>query len=141
MRQLSVVITMMIVMALSGGAIAKAPEHEAGSLPSTMLASDGMVPAEAHAGGHEAIAAYQMAIDYPDVLASVPCLCGCIQALGHTNNLDCYIESSTRGVTIYTSHGVLCLICQRITEDAVAGAAQGMDSAQLYAMIIEKYGG
>jgi hypothetical protein len=141
MHRWSVVIAITIVLALSGGVIGHVPTHEAGPLPTTMLASDGMVPGGVHAGGHTAVAAYQAAIDHPDVLASVPCLCGCIQALGHASNLECYIESSTRGVTLYTSHGVYCFICQQITEDALAGAARGMNSAQLHAMIIEKYGG
>ena len=130
-----------IVVALSAGAIVSAPVQEVGSLPATMLASDGVVPALVHQADHEAVAAYQAAIDHPAILASVPCLCGCIQTLGHTNNLACYIESSARGVTLYTSHGVHCLICQRITEDALAGAAAGMSPEQLHAMIVNKYGG
>lgn len=135
------VLAIAIVVALSAGAIVSAPAHEAGSLRATMLASDGVVPAQVQHAGHEAVAAYQAAIDYPAVLASVPCLCGCIQSLGHSSNLACYIESSARGVTLYTSHGVYCLICQRITEDALAGAAQGLSPEQLRAMIVKKYGG
>jgi hypothetical protein len=135
------VLAMVIVVALSAGAIVSAPAHEAGPLPATMLASDGVVPEQVHHAGHEAVAAYQAAIDHPAVLESVPCLCGCIQTLGHSSNLACYIESSARGVTLYTSHGVYCLICQRITEDALAGAAQGMSPEQLHAMIVKKYGG
>ena len=135
------VLAIAVVIALSGGAIVNAPAHEAGPLPATMLASDGVVPALVHDADHEAIAAYQAAIDHPAVLESVPCLCGCIQTLGHASNLACYIESSARGVTLYTSHGVHCLICQRITEDALAGAAAGMGTEQLHAMIVKKYGG
>ena len=135
------VLAIAVVVALSAGAIMSTPAREVGPLPATMLASDGVVPGKVHHAGHEAVAAYQAAIDHPAVLESVPCLCGCIQSLGHTSNLACYIESSTRGVTLYTSHGVYCVICQRITEDALAGAAQGMSPEQLRAMIVKKYGG
>ena len=83
-----------------------------------------MAPAGVHAGGHAAVNAYRAAIDHPEVLASVPFFCGCIQALGHTSNVERYIESSARGVTLYTSHGVYCIICQKITEDALDGAAR-----------------
>ncbi|RME74296.1 MAG: hypothetical protein D6784_10255 [Chloroflexi bacterium] len=35
--------------------------------------------------------AYRFAIANPDVLRNFPCYCGC-GAVGHKNNLDCYIK-------------------------------------------------
>jgi hypothetical protein len=35
--------------------------------------------------------AYRFAIANPDVLEAFPCYCGC-GAVGHMNNLDCYIK-------------------------------------------------
>ncbi len=35
--------------------------------------------------------AYRFAIANPDVLSAFPCYCGC-GAVGHQNNLDCYIK-------------------------------------------------
>jgi hypothetical protein len=35
--------------------------------------------------------AYRFAIANPDVLRQYPCYCGC-GAMGHKNNLDCYIK-------------------------------------------------
>lgn len=35
---------------------------------------------------------YIMAAQYPQVLASVPCYCGCYGEDGHVSNLDCYID-------------------------------------------------
>ena len=134
------VVAIAVIMAISAGAMLGAPDSEV-SLHATMLASDGMLPHAVHEAGPEAVAAYQAAIDHPSVLESVPCLCGCIQSLGHTSNQACYIESSAGGVTVYSSHGLYCLICQWITQDALAGAAQGLSPAQLRAMIEETYGG
>lgn len=35
--------------------------------------------------------AYRFAIANPDVLSAFPCYCGC-GAMGHENNLDCYVK-------------------------------------------------
>lgn len=35
---------------------------------------------------------YLLAAKYPDVLAQVPCYCGCGTQDGHESNLDCYID-------------------------------------------------
>jgi hypothetical protein len=34
---------------------------------------------------------YIMAATYPEVLASVPCYCGCGVSDGHESNLDCFV--------------------------------------------------
>lgn len=35
---------------------------------------------------------YIMAATYPQVLASVPCFCGCYTQDGHISNLDCFVD-------------------------------------------------
>ena len=40
---------------------------------------------------------YQAAKDYPEVLETVACYCGCYGDAGHRNNLDCYRDN--HGVT------------------------------------------
>jgi hypothetical protein len=35
---------------------------------------------------------YIMASKYPDVLAQVPCYCGCGTEDGHKSNMNCYID-------------------------------------------------
>ena len=141
MKRLSGVLVVLIAIAISAGAMLNAPARAIGPLHATTLAPDGELSDVIHDAGPDAVASYQAAIDDPAVLASVPCLCGCIQALGHTSNLACYIESSARGVTVYSTHGLYCLICQRITGDALAGSAAGMQPAELRAMIVDEYGG
>lgn len=52
--------------------------------------------------------AYIMAAQYPKVLASVPCYCGCFHEDGHISNLDCFVEGmgSDNAVTGWDSMGV-----------------------------------
>src|ERR1051326_320165 len=49
-------------------------------------------------------AAYQVAKDMPEVLAELPCFCGCMTAFGHESNLFCFRDS----------HGAGCEVCEGI---------------------------
>jgi hypothetical protein len=40
--------------------------------------------------------AYRFALANPEVLAQIPCYCGC-NTQGHMNNLDCYVVPNTDG--------------------------------------------
>ncbi|CAM3803935.1 Lipoprotein [Mesobacillus zeae] len=35
---------------------------------------------------------YMLAAQYPEVVSSVPCYCGCNEQDGHESNLDCFID-------------------------------------------------
>ncbi|MBI4301994.1 MAG: hypothetical protein HY664_05270 [Chloroflexi bacterium] len=49
--------------------------------------------------------AYEFAVTNPEVLAYMPCYCGCGDA-GHTSNKDCYIkEAKGDGTFVFDSHG------------------------------------
>ncbi len=54
--------------------------------------------------------AYEAASEVPEVLAQLPCYCGCMTGFGHKNNLDCF----------HDEHGVECTMCQDIAMDAEA---------------------
>jgi hypothetical protein len=56
----------------------------------------------------KAEAAYQVAKDMPEVLAELPCFCGCMTALGHESNLFCFRDE----------HGSGCEVCEGIALDA-----------------------
>jgi hypothetical protein len=43
---------------------------------------------------------YIMASEYPKVLASVPCYCGCYGEDGHMSNLDCFVDQMGPGNTV-----------------------------------------
>ncbi|RHW38894.1 hypothetical protein D1B31_12990 [Neobacillus notoginsengisoli] len=50
---------------------------------------------------------YLLAAQYPEVLESVPCYCGCGAESGHENNLDCFVVDmdDNQAVTEWTPHG------------------------------------
>jgi len=50
---------------------------------------------------------YIMASTYPEVVASVPCYCGCVND-GHKSNLDCFVQSVGEGNAVeqWDSHGI-----------------------------------
>jgi hypothetical protein len=51
--------------------------------------------------------AYRFAIANPEVLSAFPCYCGC-GAMGHKNNLDCYIkEVRADGSIEFENHAFL----------------------------------
>jgi len=52
--------------------------------------------------------AYKMVTNYPEVVAGVPCYCGCFASDGHESNLDCFIDSfgQDNAVTGYDSMGI-----------------------------------
>lgn len=52
-----------------------------------------------------AVEAYQFAIDYPNILAQIPCYCGCADEANHKSNLDCYIQSRTGNDIVFDDHG------------------------------------
>lgn len=109
-------------------------------VPRLVNAPHGLLPQIVHHARAETIDAYRAALKSPDVLAAVPCTCGCVASLGHESNLDCYIdEVYPHGVVAYSTHGLDCYICQVITRDAVAGAAAGMTREELHQMILDRY--
>ncbi len=123
---------------LFGGGAAHAPMT---NLPATLSAPAGMLPQAVYRSSPSTVAAYQAAITHPGVLASVPCLCGCQQSLGHRNNLDCYIaEPETHGVVVYSTHGIDCGVCQTITQIALDGAQRGLNGPELRQLVLDHYG-
>ena len=46
---------------------------------------------------------YRFAVQHPEVLAVMPCTCGC-GGLGHTSNRSCYLKAETPDRVTFTSH-------------------------------------
>jgi hypothetical protein len=73
--------------------------------------------------------AYEAAREVPEVLAKLPCYCGCMSGAGHRNNLDCF----------HDLHGVECTMCQDIAIDARGMYQSGFDIDRIRDRIKEKY--
>jgi hypothetical protein len=74
--------------------------------------------------------AYQAAKEVPEVLAQLPCYCGCMTGFNHRNNLDCF----------HDEHGVECTMCQSIAIDARAMYKNGFEIDQIRQVIKDRYG-
>jgi hypothetical protein len=74
--------------------------------------------------------AYEAAREVPEVLAQLPCFCGCMSGFGHRNNLDCF----------HDEHGVECTMCQDIAIDARDLYKKGVEVSRIRQTIKDKYG-
>ena len=61
----------------------------------------GQLPAFAQ--GDDARALYRFAVEHPEVLSFMPCVCGCVD-FGHKSNRACYVKAETPTRVTYTSH-------------------------------------
>jgi len=77
----------------------------------------------------KARAAYQAAKDIPEVLAELPCFCGCMTALGHESNLFCFKDE----------HGSGCDICEDIALDARDMHDKGFSIERIKEAIRQKF--
>lgn len=78
----------------------------------------------------KAQAAYQVAKDIPEVLAELPCFCGCMVSYGHENNLFCFKDE----------HGSGCTVCEDIALDARDMHSKGLPIDEIKQTVREKYG-
>jgi hypothetical protein len=74
--------------------------------------------------------AYEAAKEVPQVLAQLPCYCGCMSGAGHKNNLDCF----------HDEHGVECAMCQSIALDARDMWNDGLDIDRIRQAVKDRYG-
>src|SRR5437016_10846687 len=78
----------------------------------------------------KARAAYEVAKDMPEVLAELPCFCGCMTALGHESNLFCFKDE----------HGSGCSICEDIALEARDMHNKGFSIERIKDVIREHFG-
>ena len=74
--------------------------------------------------------AYQAAKEVPEVLAQLPCYCGCMSGFGHRNNLDCF----------HDEHGVECTMCQSIAIESRDMYKNGFEIDRIRQVIKDRYG-
>ena len=86
--------------------------------------------------------AYQFARDNSDLLAQMPCYCGCEKTLHHKHNLDCYIAAfhPDGSVAQYTDHAAYCGVCVDTTLLARKLAGEGQTAQAIHTAIDMQYG-
>jgi hypothetical protein len=86
---------------------------------------------------------FEFAARHPEVLAYVPCYCGCENpALGHQGNHDCFVKSRAANgmVTAWEPHGIGCQICIDVGREAMLLFNSGSSVTSIRAAIDKKYG-
>lgn len=84
-------------------------------------------------------AAYQYAVENPDLLEQIPCYCNCYR-MGHRSVEDCFVKNiKNGGRVIYSDHGANCGICYGIALDAKQMVENGKTPDKIRSIIDEKY--
>ncbi|TYP77900.1 PCYCGC motif-containing (lipo)protein [Paenibacillus methanolicus] len=86
------------------------------------------------------VQAYQAAAASQDVLAYIPCYCGCGDSAGHRSNLECFInETKPDGSVTWDDHGTRCGTCMEIAVQAAVMKQEGKSVADIRSAIETKY--
>lgn len=84
--------------------------------------------------------AYVFAIEHSDVLQWMPCYCGCT-AMGHGNNVDCFLKSHDAHGVAFEQHASQCGICVQTALTAKAMHARGASLLEIRQAIDKSMGG
>jgi hypothetical protein len=120
-----------------GGATPAALTRSGGSLVAWPARDEW--PAAFHRSGPRTQAAYRYAVANPDLLAHIPCYCGCA-ASGHRSNLDCYVKTRNGASVTLDPHGFGCDTCASITLDAQELASRGLTHRAIREAVDARWG-
>jgi hypothetical protein len=84
----------------------------------------------------ETIAGYGFAVAHEELVAAIPCYCGCGQSLGHRSLLDCFLQPGGAG---YESHASGCVICLREAADIDRLSQEGLTTDDIRDWIDQEY--
>ena len=84
--------------------------------------------------------AYAYAVEHPDVLAWMPCYCGCA-GMGHANNASCFVQSHDATGVTFDEHASYCDVCVKTALMAKAMQADGSTLLQIRQAIDRTFGG
>jgi hypothetical protein len=103
----------------------------------TNTAAQAEFPALAYTS-EESVKAYGLATERGDLLARIPCFCGCanLPQEPHESVLDCFINQDGT----FDQHAAVCSLCIDIALDAANWQDEGASVAQVREEIDEKYG-
>ena len=81
--------------------------------------------------------AYAAALDHRELLATLPCFCGCMafEQQPHGSLEDCFFQGSGE----LEPHAAFCETCQEEALDAVSWARQGASTSEIHERIVATY--
>ena len=137
LRRLSLSLLMLLVV-FSGLLTACGAKTSDDNLDLAMASLDEM-PSEVKNAPVAVKQAYQFNVANPDVMAQIPCYCGC-GSMGHTSNYSCYVSSvDADGKVKYDTHALGCSICVDITQDTMRLLKQGKSVPEIKAYVDQTY--
>jgi hypothetical protein len=74
-----------------------------------------------------ALRGYQIAVTESEMLARLPCYCGCGQDPEYTSLLDCFLDPDGG----FRSHGANCQVCLEQAEDAAQWKSEGLSTKEI----------
>jgi len=83
----------------------------------------------------QALEAYRIAVQMPDLLMLLPCYCGCGKTLGHRNLRDCFLNADGT----FDDHAATCAVCDMQAADAAKWKAAGNPPGQIWRLMVAKY--
>ena len=82
---------------------------------------------------------YAYAATHADLLAQIPCFCGC-GAQGHRSLLNCFVSGFRGdGTPMWTDHSFDCEMCVHIAREVMLMESRGFDAGQIQSVIDEQY--
>jgi hypothetical protein len=108
-----------------------------------VVVADGKVelPAYVMAAPLRVQEAYRFVAERPDVMAWMPCYCGCGDHNGHKSARNCFVQDgSTQSEIQFDTHGVGCAMCVGIALDAKAMTEDGLTLSAIRNYIDSEYG-
>ena len=85
---------------------------------------------------------FQFAAEHPEVLAYVPCFCGC-DHMGHKGNDDCFVKSRAANgdVLQWEPHGTECQVCIDVGQMSMQMYSSGASVRDIRTAVEKKYAG
>jgi len=80
---------------------------------------------------------YKIAVAHPDLLAQMPCYCGCGSDPAFKNLRDCFLNENGE----FNAHAANCMICIEEAKDASKWQNEGLSVKQIRERIDQDYQG
>jgi hypothetical protein len=85
---------------------------------------------------------FQFAAEHPEILAYVPCFCGC-DHMGHKGNDDCFVKARAANgdVLAWEPHGTECQVCIDVGQQAMQMYSSGASVRDIRNAVEKKFAG
>lgn len=128
----------MISLLILSGVSACSSQSTSGESHLNMASMD-LMPGDVKAAPITVQQAYQFNVANPDIMANIPCYCGCGN-VGHTSNYDCYVSNvNEAGSITFDNHALGCSICVDITQDVMRMLEDGKSPQEARAFVDATY--